>query len=622
MEGNMLQQSLIFLSAAVVCVPIARKLGMGSVLGYLIAGMLIGPFVLGFVGEEGQDIMHTAEFGVVIMLFLIGLELNPKEFWEMRRSILGLGSIQIGLSSLILGALGHLVMGWTHPVSLAIALAVSMSSTAIVLQTLKEKGLSKSTAGQAGFSVLLFQDIMVIPILALLPLLAGSPQIGQEEASSLFAHLPAWLRTLSILLSVGVIYVAGRYLVSPLLRIIARTHLRELFTASALLLVIGVAYLMQLVGLSPALGTFMAGVVLANSEYRHELESDLQPFKALLLGLFFIAVGATINFGLIIREPLSIFGIVIVLMLIKSAILFLAGRIFKLKSDQNLLFALMLSQIGEFAFVIFNFGFQLQIFDRSLTELLMAATAISMTITPLLLLINERWIDPYFGTKEVPVSKPHDVIEEQQSVIIAGFGHFGSTIGRLLRANGVKTIILDNDSDRVEVLRKMGFKVYYGDATRVDLLRAAGADNARTLIAAIDSPEINQILIETVRKNFPGMRIFARARNRMDAYDLMDAGVKDVYRETLYTAVHLAVDVLSQNGLRRYTALRKGQEFIRYDEAAMERLASFRHDMKEYILNAREQIEIQEKLLLEDQLNQISETDASWDSDPLKKATA
>jgi CPA2 family monovalent cation:H+ antiporter-2 len=371
---DFLSQALIYLAAAVVCVPIAKRLGMGSVLGYLFAGILIGPFILGFIGKEGQDIMHFAEFGVVMMLFLIGLELEPSHFWRLRKSILGLGSLQLGLTTVILFMI--LITGFRWQEAMAIALALSMSSTAIALQTIKEKGLSQTVSGQASFSVLLFQDIAVIPILAILPLLAvHGTSISESGHQTFIDQFPGWLQAISLFLAVGIIYAAGRFLIVPMLRLIAKTQLRELFTASALFLIVAIAMLMQLVGLSPALGAFLAGVVLANSEYRHELESDLQPFKGLLLGLFFIGVGASINFDLIGSQPWLIAGLVIIVMAIKAAVLFFTGRVFKLTNDQNLLYTFALSQVGEFAFVMFSFTGQLKIITPEWMSTMMAMEA-------------------------------------------------------------------------------------------------------------------------------------------------------------------------------------------------------------------------------------------------------
>lgn len=617
-SGSFFSQAIVYLGAAVVVVPIAKRLGLGSVLGYLMAGMLIGPFVLGVVGQEGKDIMHFAEFGVVIMLFLIGLELEPASFWRMRRRILGLGSFQF-VFTLVLIFVAAMLAGMVWQAALAVGMAIAMSSTAIALQSMKEKGLMQTSAGKSGFAVLLFQDIAVIPILALLPLLVFLP-VDKSVEPTLISSMPGWLQTLVLIGAVAVVVLAGKFLVEPFLRMTSRTRLREIFVGSALLLVIGVAFLMQTVGLSPALGAFLAGVILANSEFRHALESDLEPFKGLLLGLFFLAVGASINFHLIWSDPFHIVAIVAAAMAVKALVLFLAGRYFKLSLDQNLLFTFSLSQIGEFAFVILSFSHQLRILDDVWTDKLMAATAISMTITPLLLMINERFIDPNCGVRE-SVEDPDD-IEERHPVIIAGFGHFGSNIGRFLRANGISATFLDNDSDRVELLRKMGFKVYYGDATRPDLLKSAGAETAKVLISAIDSPDATHHLVETVRKHFPNLEIFVRTKNRYDAYDLFSLGIDNVYRETLDTSVRVGVDVLAALGVRRYTAMRQGQNFIKYDERALRKLMPHHKDQPTYISKVREEIELQEELLASERRNALNLHDQFWDSEPLRKSAS
>ncbi len=615
MSTTFLHDALIYLAAAVVFVPIAKKLGMGSVLGYLIGGIIIGPFFLGFVGEEGKDIMHFAEFGVVMMLFLIGLELEPSAFWRMRKIILGTGIMQMGATTLLCFAVFFLI-GFTWQAALACGLALSMSSTAIVMQTLREKGFTKTQSGRSSFAVLLFQDIAVIPILALLPLLAVSVvQTSSAGHASLMEGLPGWAQTLVLLAAANAVVLAGRFLFVPFLRFIARIRLRELFTAAALLIVIATADLMTIVGLSPALGTFLAGVVLANSEFRHELESDIEPFKGVLLGLFFIAVGASINFKLIIANPITVALLVFGLMAIKALVLFVTGKLSRLSFDQNMIFTLGLSQVGEFAFVLFAFISQLNILSAYWTDMMMGATAISMTVTPLLLLANERVILPRFGTKESAEEKEADAVDTRHLVIIAGFGHFGSTIGRFLRANGVHAVILDNDSDRVDLLRKMGFKVFYGDATRLDILKCAGADEAKILIAAIDSPEINLSLVDTIKKEFPHLRVMVRAKSRMDAYELIDAGVENIYRESLDTSVRLGIDALIVLGFRKYSATRAGQNFIKYDEAALKKLAAHRHDQEAYIFNTREQIEIQEQLLTADREANPTLNDHAWDSE-------
>ncbi|MCU0439097.1 MAG: monovalent cation:proton antiporter-2 (CPA2) family protein [Raineya sp.] len=618
MNTSFLFQALVFMGAAILLVPIAKKIGLSSVLGYLVAGVLIGPFILGFVGKNGQDIMHAAEFGVVMMLFLIGLELNPHKFWEMRKAIVGLGSIQLIGTTLLLFIL-FLLLQWDWRMALAVSLAFSMSSTAIVLQTLKEKNLSQSVSGEASFAVLLFQDIAVIPILAILPLLETQPNIATNNQSSLFADQPAWIQAISVLGAVAFILFIGKFLVVPLLRFVSKTHMRELFVASALFLVVGVATLMQAVGLSPALGTFIAGVVLANTEFRHQLESDIEPFKGLLLGLFFMSVGATIDFTQISQDPLMIASLVGLVLSIKFVVLMIVGRVFKMSSDQKFIFSFGLSQVGEFAFVLLSFSNQIQLIDETWTAKLMAVVAITMASTPLFILINEKVIEPYWGVKTIDDKPPHDTIDTHYKVIIAGFGHFGSTIGRFLRANNIQATILDNDSDRVNLLRKMGFEVYYGDATRLDLLEAAKASEATLLIAAIDPPEANQELIEVARKHFPHLTIMARSRNRFDAYEMMDMGVKHIYRETLYTAVHLGIDALVQLGFRKYTATRQGQKFIQFDESALEKLAKSRHDMKDYVLSVKEQIQWQEQILQNDLKLALGQTDISWDSEYLRQ---
>lgn len=553
------------------------------------------------------------------MLFLIGLEIDPNSFWKSRKKILGLGSLQMGLTSLIIFGISQVITGWSLNTSIAVAFGVAMSSTAIVMQTLKEKSLSQSSGGMSSFYILLFQDVMVIPVLALLPLLAPDSDGNVSQGAPFLGQYPAWLQTFIIAGSIALLLVSGRYLFVPVLRLIARTRLRELFTAASLLLVIAVSYLMQMVGLSPALGAFIAGVVLANSEFRHELEGDLEPFKGLLLGLFFIGVGATINLKLIATETTSIISIVFLLMLIKTVVLLITGRIFSLKKDQNILFGLILSQVGEFSFVIYTFSRQLNILDAHWFDVLMSTTALSMLITPVLLLFNDLVLIPFVGVKEKSDEQKADNIDKHHEIIIAGFGHFGSTIGRFLRANKIKATILDNDSDRVELLRKMGFEVYYGDATRLDLLQAAGAEKAKILIASIDDLTTNQLLIQTVKKHFPHIQILARARNRMDAYELIDMGVKHIYRETLFTSIYLAIDVLKEMGFRNYTATRKGLDFIRYDEQALHKLARHRKDMKSYIFNVREQIEQQERLLSADLNANMSETDHAWDSEEMRQ---
>ncbi len=610
MNEGFLHDALIYLATATIFVPIAKVLGLGSVLGYLFGGIIIGPYLLGFVGEEGKDIMHFAEFGVVMMLFLIGLEIEPGSFWRMRKLIVGTGLLQLGGTTVLCFA-GLVAAGFSWQASVACGLAFSMSSTAIVMQTLNEKNLIKTESGRSSFSVLLFQDISVIPILALLPLLATWSV--QTQSNGFLEGLPGWAQTLVLLGSVGAVILGGRFIIVPLLRFIARVRLRELFTAAALLIVIATADLMTVVGLSPALGTFLAGVVLANSQFRHELESDIEPFKGMLLGLFFIAVGASVNFRLILENPFVIAALVAGIIVIKAFVLHVTGRAAGLSFDQNIIFTLALSQVGEFAFVLFAFIAQLGLLSRYWVDMMMGATAITMTVTPLLLLISERFILPYFGTREAVEEREPDEIREEHPVIITGFGHFGSTIGRFLHTSGINATILDNDSDRVDLLRKMGFNVFYGDATRIDILKAAGAEKATVLIAAIDSPEINMDLVKKTKAAFPHLTIMVRAKNRLDAYELLDEGIANVYRESLETSVRIGVDVLVKLGFRKYSATRAGQNFIKYDEAALPLLAAHRHNQETYIFSTREQISIQEELLTNDREVNPAINDHAWD---------
>ena len=618
MGADVLTSAVVYLAAAVICVPIAKKLGMGSVLGYILAGILIGPFVLRFVGEEGQSIMHFAEFGVVMMLFLVGLELEPKQMWAMRKSIAGLGAGQTLITTAVFLVAG-VALGFSWQASLALGMALAMSSTAIVLQSLKEKGMMQTPAGQASFAVLLFQDIAVIPILAILPVLATqAPTHLNEDHSSLLDGLPGWISTLAVFGAVVAVVLLGRFVIVPLLRLMAKTRMREMFTAASLLIVFGIAALMAVVGLSPALGTFLAGVVLANSEFKHELESDIEPFKGLLLGLFFLAVGASINFELIAQQPVKVFAYVVCIVFIKGIILAVLGRVFKLGGKEGAVFSIGLSQVGEFAFVIFSFVAQLSILNQAEIDLMMAVVALSMTVTPLLFLVHEQVILPRIRSNPKP--KPAaDKIDAQHPVVIAGFSHFGSTVGRFLRAHGVNATILDNDPDRVDLLRKMGFQVFYGDATRLDLLESAKVGEAKLFISAIDDLDVNHQLAETMQKHFPHVDVMFRARNRYDAYELMDSGVQAIYRESIDTSIRLAVDALVKLGKRRYSAYRAGQNFLRYDEAALRKLMTERHDMEQYIIKAKAAIALQEELLRNDRQISFDADDHAWDSEIMRK---
>ncbi len=622
MTGSILFDAVVFLGGAIICVSIAKRLGLSSVIGYLLAGVLIGPYVLGFVGNEGEDILHFAEFGVVMMLFLIGLEIEPKNFWNMRKTIVGMGGIQVG-GTMLLSYFLFILLDYDWKIALVISMAVALSSTAIAMQTIKEKGLMDTTFGISSFSILLFQDIIVIFMLGFMPLLSnteGSPtaEIGDQH-TKLLDNLPIGLQTLAIILSVFSIIVAGRYLIVPMLRRVAKTGVRELLIAAALLIVFGISLLMEFVGLSPALGAFLGGVVLSNSEFKHELESTLEPFKNLLLGLFFMAVGASINFIVIAKSPLTIGGLLIAVIILKAVVLFITGRIFGLKLDQKLLLTFGLAQVGEFAFVVLSFAFQLNILGQDQMDMLLVITALTMSLTPIISMINERFILPKIGTKE-SVKRPMDHIVKSQKVILVGFGHFGSTVGRFLRSHGVEATILDQDSNRVDFLRKMGFEVYYGDATRRDLLESAGIANAKILICAIDNPNVTKQVAKLVKEKYPHVELMIRAKNRYDAYELLNLGMENIYRESLDTSLSLAKDVLSKMGFRKYTLTRQVQNFIKYDEDSLRRLAAEPKGGDNYIFKARKELEEQQKLMEKDFERGIVELDTPWDSDQIRKA--
>ncbi len=620
-EGGFFYQAFVYLAAAVISVPIAKRLGLGSVLGYLLAGIVIGPFGIGLIGEEGQSVMHFAEFGVVMMLFLIGLELQPSLLWKLRVPILGLGGAQVLGTALAILAIG-VIAGLSWQSSLAIGLTLALSSTAIVMQSLNEKGLTKTEGGQNAFSVLLFQDIAVIPILAFMPLLAvGAVSGGAADHHTWIDGLPVWAQTLSVLGIIAAIVLAGKYLLTPLFRTIAKTGLREIFTAASLLLVIGIAILMTQVGLSPALGTFLAGVVLAQSEYRHELETDIEPFKGLLLGLFFIAVGASIDFQLIANDPLLISELVVALIAVKFVVLFLIGRIFKMGLDNNFLFTFTLAQGGEFGFVLFSFATQNNVLSETVASPLVAVVALSMGLSPLIMLINEKLIQPRFGVKET-VDREPDAIEEHKKVIIAGFGRFGSVVGRFLQANGVQSTYLDVNPDNVDFLRKLGLEVYYGDASRFDLLKAAGAAEAQILIVAVDAPEKGLEIVETAQKHFPHMQILVRSNGWEDAYEYMDLGIENVYRETFDTSLRLGLDALNELGFRCYQVNRASKKFFKRDQNALKKFAKLRKESGDHLKRVRRHFEELQELMLEEQERAHKDKDLGWDAASLREEFA
>ncbi|MCZ4273211.1 monovalent cation:proton antiporter-2 (CPA2) family protein [Maritalea porphyrae] len=598
---GLLFQGFIYLCAAVIAVPIAKRLGLGSVLGYLIAGIVIGP-ITGLVGSETQDIQHFAEFGVVMMLFLVGLELEPRALWDMRNRLLGLGGLQVGATTLIIGTIAYL-LGVPWQSAIAVGLVFALSSTAIVLQTLNEKGLMKSDGGQSSFSVLLFQDIAVIPMLALIPLLAiqeyldhlhddhGASSGGHGAEMSLVEGLAGWQVAGVTVLAIVAVVVGGHYLSRPLFRFIAGAKLREVFTAAALLLVVGIALLMTLVGLSPALGTFLAGVVLANSEFRHELESDIDPFKGLLLGLFFITVGAGINFGYLFDQFAIVVGLTVGLMSIKALVLYCLAIIFKLKGADKWLFTLGLAQAGEFGFVLLSFTLQNGVISNELSQLLLLVVALSMLLTPALFIAYERLLLPKLTNEQ---QRKEDEITEQGTVIIAGTGRFGQIVNRMLLGNGFKTVVLDLSAEAVDRVGRFGVKTFFGDASRPDLLHAAGLHEAKMIVVAIDDEARALEIVRHARQVRPDIHIVARARDRNSVYDMYYAGANDMIRETFDSSVRAGRSALEGLGIHPYEAEKIASAFVELDLWGIRQLAELHnpdippHENDEYIKKAIE----------------------------------
>ncbi|MGR4869178.1 glutathione-regulated potassium-efflux system protein KefC [Variovorax sp. LARHSF232] len=547
-----LTNSLIYLGAAVLVVPLSKALGLGSIIGYLAAGIAIGPWGLGLVSNV-EDILHFAEFGVVLMLFLVGLELEPKRLWSLRRPIFGWGSAQVLLCAALLLAAG-MAAGLSWRVSLVAALGLALSSTAIALQVFGERNLMRTDSGQAGFSILLFQDVAAIPILALLPLLATGADAAEATGG--------WARTLEALKIIGVIagiVLGGRLLLRPLLRWIARSRTPEIFTAASLLLVVAIAALMQLVGLSMALGAFLAGVLLAESEYRRELETDIEPFKGLLLGLFFIAVGMSIDFGVLLANPGRMALVVLGFMVVKSIAIYGLSRLMGLPVQERPIFTLLLAQGGEFAFVVFQAAGP-SVLPREMASFLIGAVALSMLLSPLLLVAIDKWVMPHWSAAD---TRALEEISEQQNanVVICGFGRYGQIIGRMMSAQGLQVTVLDHDPDTVEGLRQFGFRVFYGDATRLDLLRTAGAATAKVLVVAVDDIEQSLEIVDLAREHFPDTKIVARARNLNHWYQLRDRDVHLAEREVFESSLRSARQVLELLGWPAHEARESAMRF-------------------------------------------------------------
>ena len=606
-HGSWLTGSLVYLGAAVIAVPLARLLGLGSIIGYLAAGITIGPWGLKFVTDP-QDMLHFAEFGVVLMLFLVGLELEPRRLWSLRKPIFGWGSVQLfGSAALMVGVAVMAGVDWR--LALVAGLGLAMSSTAIGLGALAERNLMATTSGQSVLSVALLQDVAAIPILALLPLLAASA--GETEAHS----GGGWVAAAKALGVIAIIVLGGRLALRPALRWIARSKTPEIFTAAALLLVVATAALMQAVGLSMALGAFLAGVLLAESEYRRELETDIEPFKGLLLGLFFIAVGMSIDFAVVLAQPLVITLVVLGFWALKAVVLFAMARLIPIPPAERAVFNILLAQGGEFGFVVFQTAAQAGVITAPVSSLLVAAVAISMLLSPLLLVLADRWWIPRFATRASTTLREID--EAQQApIIIAGFGRYGQIVGRLLYANGISPTVLDHDADAVEAIRKFGWPVFYGDATRLDLLRTAGAATARVLVLAIDDVAQSVEVAKVAREHFPQMTIVARARNVTHYQDLRELGVELIERETLDSALMSGRSVLELAGFEPHQARTLALRFRRHNVAQLEVLRAHRKDEAKLIAAAKQgRQQLEELFAQERDAAQRRQVRAGWSGD-------
>ena len=656
--GGFFLQAFIFLVAAVVAVPLAKRFGLGSVLGYLIAGVAVGPLVR-WAGADVTSLQHFAEFGVVMMLFIVGLELEPQMLWRMKTRLIGLGGLQVALTmGLVTGA--AYLFGQPLSVALAIGMIFALSSTAIVLQTLNEKGLAATEGGRASFSVLLFQDIAVIPMLALLPLLAlpeltaevaqhgadtahgAAGDVGEHASDhhgdghdgetaghgdahhgpdlNLVASLPPWAQAIAVLASIAAVVLGGHYLSRPIFRYIAQARLREVFTAAALLLVVGIALLMTLVGLSPALGAFLAGVVLATSEFRHELESDIEPFRGLLMGLFFITVGAAIDFNLLFANAAVVFGLTIGLIALKAGVLFGLAKLFRLPTREGWLFMLGLAQAGEFGFVLISFSLQNSVIPLDVSQMLSLIVTLSMMLTPALFILYDKlaaWREVQGGDE-----READEINETGVAIIAGLGRFGQIVNRMLLSNGFKTVVLDHRADLVDNLRKFGVRGFYGDATRPDLIHAAGLEHAKMLVVAIDDRERATQLVEHARREQPDIHIIARAFDRHHVYELYAAGANDIVRELFDSSVRAGRYALRALGLHPYDVAKREKVFVDFDRTTLRRLAQVWDpavnviDNEEYIAVARERNTMEEAAMQGARTELHDRTERGWTPPP------
>jgi len=591
---SFLQEASIFLGAAIIAVTLFNKFGLGSVLGYLMAGVVIGPWGLGLITGV-EDILHFAGLGVVLLLFIIGLELQPSRLWVLRRSIFGMGMVQVLATAVVFTIIG-VALGLEIAAAAVIGIGLSLSSTAFVLQLLAEKKQLSTVHGRASFAILLFQDLAVIPVLALLPLLGVSDTVTtQAEVTQ---------KVITGVVAIVALVVGGRYLLRPLFRLVAASGGQEIFSATSLMLVIVSTLLMDMAGLSMGLGGFVAGVLLADSEYRHEIEANIEPFKGLLLGLFFISVGMSVNIGLLASQPGEVLALVAGLLLVKFLVLYGLGLGFRMpvRCTRNLAF--VLSQGGEFAFVLFPVAAGYRILDASLTETLVLVVSLSMAATPLLFMFNEKVLKPRLDDRAQPV---FDRIDDPAApVIIAGFGRVGQIIGRLLRIKRIPFTALEISQTQVDFVRKFGGKLYYGDASRLELLRAAHIEQARIFVLAVNDIESSLKIAATVKRNFPRLEIYARARNRHHAHMLMDLGVKIFVRETYFSSLRLAEEVLCGLGLERADVAASIEKFTNYDEAALIRQHAIHHDETRLIQSVKEAAEDLQSLFETDVASQSS----------------
>lgn len=590
-----LYDATLYLAAAVLAVPLFRLLGLGSVLGYLTAGIVIGPRALGLV-EDPERILHFAEIGVVLLLFVIGLELRPSRLWVLRRSVFGVGGLQLATAAAAIG-LGARALGLNTADAIVVGLALGLSSTAFVLQLLGEKGDLRTPYGRSSFGVLLFQDLAVIPILALLPILGSDPDPSSAD--------DPWWTSLAILVALGGFVVVGRYLLRPALRFVVHARIHEIFIAAALLLVLSAALVMESLGISMALGAFIAGVLLADSEYRHELEASINPFKGLLLGLFFLSVGMTLDIGLLFDDPLVAIGLALALMIVKALLLFGVGLGMGIPSGPARRMALVLSQGGEFAFVILAAAGTVELLTPESARMLVLVVTLSMALTPLVTLLDERVLAPRLDA--TTDDRPDEPRPEAHDVILAGFGRTGQVVARILKAKGIEFTALERDPSHLDFVRRFGTKVYFGDAAHLDLLRAAGAENARILVLAINDAEVSVRIAQMVRKHFPRIEVYAVARNRRHALALREYGAAYVIRVAFASSLELSEAVLRGLGTSPEQAGRAVEIFRRHDEDTLDRQFEFHSDDDALIQSARDS---------EDELRLLLEADAPLSDDP------